>query len=138
MRKKLIVPIVAALCFTVGVGINTSDVEAAGNYKDKKFSFTLKPIKRNSYSKAREKRDATSAYVKLNSIGKGKMKAWIVKSNGASVRAKKVTVKQGQAKFITNYAYEDYGKVNVKLAGETEKAQIVKVAASGVWSPDSI
>lgn len=38
------------------------------------------------------------------------MDTWLLKSNGASVRSKYVTVRQGDSEKIPNYAYEDYGK----------------------------
>ena len=111
---------------------------SASNTKDETFDFLLGRLGGNDYSDAREKQDKTAAYVRLDSIGKGKMNAWILKSNGASVRSPKTTVKQGEEKFLTNYAFEDYGKTDVKLTGETAAVEIVQVSASGVWSPDSV
>ncbi|MBC6148893.1 DUF2712 domain-containing protein [Listeria innocua] len=135
MKKKLVVLGLAGAIFLSGTGIlNVS----AANYTDTKFSFKLGRLGGNDYSGARQKQNTTSSYVKLNSIGKGTMDAWIIKSNGAGVRSKYVTVKQGDSKKIANYAYEDYGKCNVKLAAETSKTQLVRVTATGLWSPDSI
>ncbi|MBC2256318.1 DUF2712 domain-containing protein [Listeria ivanovii] len=135
MKKKLIVLGLAGAIFLSGMGI--SNVSAA-NYSDTKFSFTLGRLGGNDYTGARQKQNTTASYVKLNSIGKGTLDMWILKSNGASVRSREVTVSQGKSKKIINYAYEDYGKCNVKLAAETSKIQIVRVSATGVWSPDSI
>ncbi|MBC1483823.1 DUF2712 domain-containing protein [Listeria sp. FSL L7-1509] len=135
MKKKLVVLVLAGAVFLSGMGIlNVS----AANYSDTKFSFTLGRLGGNDYTGARQKQNATSSYVKLKSIGKGSMDAWILKSNGANVRSKQVTVTQGRSKKITNYAYEKYGKCKVKLAAETSKTQLVRVSATGVWSPDSI
>ncbi|ECL7818007.1 TPA: DUF2712 domain-containing protein [Listeria innocua] len=135
MKKKLVVLGLAGAVFLSGMGIlNVS----AANYTDTKFSFNLGRFGGNDYSGARQKQNTTSSYVKLNSIGKGTMDAWIIKSNGAGVRSRYVTVKQGDSKKIANYAYEDYGKCNVKLAAETSKTQVVRVTATGLWSPDSI
>ncbi|MBC1472016.1 DUF2712 domain-containing protein [Listeria seeligeri] len=135
MKKKLVVLGLAGAMFLSGMGILNA---SAANYTDTKFSFTLGKLGGNDYTSARQKQNTTSSYVKLNSIGKGTMDAWILKSNGASVRSKQVTVTQGKSKKIANYAYEDYGKCNVKLAAETSKTQVVRVSAKGLWSPDSI
>ncbi|EGN0243698.1 DUF2712 domain-containing protein [Listeria monocytogenes] len=135
MKKKLVVLGLAGAIFLSGMGIlNVS----AANYSVTKFSFTLGKLGANDYTGSRQKQNTTSSYVKLNSIGKGTMDTWLLKSNGASVRSKYVTVRQGESKKIANYAYEDYGKCNVKLAAETSKTQFVRVTATGLWSPDSI
>ncbi len=118
-------------------GVAITDANAA-NTKDTKFDFVLGKFGGNDYSSAREKQNKTATYVKLTSIGKGKMNAWILKSNGASVRSPKTIVKMGEEKFLTNYAYEDYGVCDVKLAGETEKVEFVTLSAVDVWSPDSV
>lgn len=65
----------------------------AENTMDKKFDFVLGEFEGNDYSSAREKQNKTSIYVKLTSIGKGKMNAWVLKSNDASIRSPKTIVK---------------------------------------------
>lgn len=133
--KIILLSAIASVCLIVGITI--SDASAA-NTSDSKFDFILGRFGGNDYSEERQKQNKTAAYVKLDSIGKGKMNAWILKSNGASVRSPKTAVRMGEEVFLLNYAFEDYGKCMVILAGETEAVEVVKVSATGKWSPDSV
>lgn len=122
-------------CCSVFAG---STVALANNHSDSGWSFTLPRSQGNCYTGARLKTDKTSAYLKCNSVGKGGVRGWLQMANGQECGAPKRTVYRGQSTKITNYAYEQHGRSNVRMAIESSYTNPVRISASGVWSPDSV
>lgn len=132
---KVLLGLSMAICF-MAAGVK---MVSANNYRDTNWTFTLGRLQTNSYTSSRQKTDATSAYAKLKIIGKGGVNVWLQMSNGKEVGSPKVNLrKKGAYSYITNYAYEKYGKSNVRLAVESNYLNPVQINAAGVWSPDSI
>lgn len=131
MKKSIITGI-------IGVSLLASSIPVfANNHADTEWGGTLPRLKTNLYTGPRSKTDSTSAYIKLNSCGKGGIKAWLQKADGTEIDSPKTPVKVGQSRKISNYAYEWYSKCDVRMAIESDYMNYVLVEAHGVWSPDS-
>lgn len=133
MKKKLFL-ILSLCCLFLGTSL-----ALANNHGDTRWSFTLGAGQRNSYTGPRAKKDRTAAYAKCTSVTKGeKIRCWLQMSDGRECRSPKYELKQGQARKITNYAYEQHGKCYVRLAVENARFGTKSIFANGVWSPDSV
>ncbi|WP_240424448.1 DUF2712 domain-containing protein [Lactococcus allomyrinae] len=126
-------------CFVVG-GVLLAGVTPvfANNHTDRAWGGTLPLLQANHYTNAYQKTDTSSGYIKLNTIGKGGINAYMQLYDGTSVNSPKVNLKAGQSKYVINYAYENYGQVNVRMAVESDYLNVVTIEAHGVWSPDSV
>ena len=136
MKKLLSAFMVSAVVF-LGLG----GFVLANNHSDTSWGGILPRFQGNFYTGAREKQDATSAYIKLNYCGQGGVRSWVQMSDGTEVDSPKVNVLVGQSRKLSNYAYERYaryGKVYVRLAIEADSFSYVTIEAGGVWSPDSV
>lgn len=136
MRKLLVAFMVSAVVF-LGLG----GFVLANNHSDTSWGGILPRFQGNFYTGAREKQDATSAYIKLNYCGQGGVRSWVQMSDGTEVDSPKVNVLVGQSRKLSNYAYERYAryrKVYVRLAIEADSFSYVTIEAGGVWSPDSV
>jgi hypothetical protein len=132
MKKRFI-------SFAIGMAMLSGSIPAlANNHTDRAWGGTLGPLQKNHYTHAYTKTDASSGYIKLNSIGKGGINAYMQLADGTSVDSPKVNVKQGGHKYVSNYAYEKYGRVDVRMAIESDYFNTVSIEAHGVWSPDSV
>ncbi|WP_412989255.1 hypothetical protein ACLJJ6_09740 [Pediococcus siamensis] len=130
---------VVSMCTTaVLMGSGLAGTALANNHSDSKWNVTLPSFNRNVYTTSRLKTDKSRSYAKLNQIGVGKANVWALKANGAKISNPKYPLKQGQSVKMYNRAYEEYGRVNIKLAIEERTTKPVRVHAKGVWSPDSI
>lgn len=136
MRKLLVAFMVSAVVF-LGLG----GFVLANNHSDTSWGGILPRFQGYFYTGAREKQDATSAYIKLNYCGQGGVRSWVQMSDGTEVDSPKVNVLVGQSRKLSNYAYERYAryrKVYVRLAIESNYFNPVTIEAGGVWSPDSV
>lgn len=115
-----------------------SSLAFANNSQDREWEANLPRFQGNFYTEPATKTDRSYAYIKLKEIGKGRIRAWLQKSNGVEVNSPKYTVKQGQEKFVRNDAYEQYGRTDVRMAIESDDSRWVRIHAAGVWSPDSV
>lgn len=137
MMKKLLLAFMVSAVVFLGLG----GFVLANNHSDTSWGGILPRFQGNFYTGAREKQDATSAYIKLNYCGKGGVRSWVQMSDGTEVDSPKVNVLVGQSRKPSNYAYERYaryGKVYVRLAIESNYVNPVTIEAGGVWSPDSV
>lgn len=137
MMKKLLLAFMVSAVVFLGLG----GFVLANNHSDTSWGGILPRFQGNFYTGAREKQDATSAYIKLNYCGKGGVRSWVQMSDGTEVDSPKVNVLVGQSRKLSNYAYERYaryGKAYVRLAIESNYVNPVTIEAGGVWSPDSV
>lgn len=132
--------VLGAMVVAAGVGFNQTNA-LAGNYTDTPFYFEFKDWSVNSTAQTenREKQDATSSYMKCNYVGGSyTYQGWVEKFDGMDVSGgNKYTFNDNTTHYMINYAYERFGKVNVHIKAKTG-FNPVRVAAGGVWSPDSI
>ncbi|MEC1669445.1 hypothetical protein [Bacillus mojavensis] len=130
-------------------GFAVSNASAKGNTKDTNFSFrfTNSTSGKYEYTSSREKRDNTSAYMRLKSIsmtGSVHYYAELVTSSGKRF-SKPYRYVFGnnfstfpKTQYLKNYAHEDYKKtIKVKIEA-TGYGTVNSWGAAGVWSPDSI
>ena len=127
-----------SIVFLAGLSFLFSGVVFANNHSDTGWSATLPRFQGNYYTGARKKTDTSSGWVTLGAIGKGGINAWMQLANGTEVNSPKRNLHVGQGRYISNYAYEWYGATNVRMAIESDYVNVVRINASGVWSPDSI
>ena len=149
--KRLLCISLAAMSLLVGSSLSVS---AAGNIQDS--IVTVGPVVNDGgtpfMTRWREKRDATSAYVKNDASSGGSLLCWVHRSNssteyvsqsvdryygkltynGASKNAK--TVKKNWYYYLPNYVHED----GYKYAAIGYIMNYEHVTYKFYWSPDSI
>ena len=85
----------------------------------------------------RQKQDASSGYIMVQSTSRGRsVRAWMLGYGNENVGSATVTVGPGQSSYVTNYAYEWYGRKQVHM--RIQNLANVSGSASGLWSPDSV
>ncbi|WP_369902177.1 hypothetical protein [Bacillus manliponensis] len=133
---------VSALGFTLLAGFAQTNAHAASNHSDKEYYFEFDDFNSSASQDtgSRVKYNTTSVYMKSNYVGGDyKFSGHVRKSDGTDVSGgKRYSFGDGTTQYMTNYAVEKYGSgVKVKVRGEAGW-NVVRVAAGGVWSPDSV
>lgn len=135
MKKKVLLTL-GVTCMLAGTPLAFANNN--NNHKDTKWSCNLPRFQGNYYTGPRQKRDKSSSYLKCRFAGKGGVRGWVQMAWGKECNSPKRVAYPGKSVKLKNYAYEWYGKSNVRLALESSYSNPVKVKAYGVWSPDSI
>lgn len=141
VKRRLYVAVLAVV-IVLSVGSLSA---LANNYTDTDFSFGFPPNSTtNQYTAARAKTDASSAYMKLQSLSGSDSNpsytASVVRYNYTNFSRtwyysfNRSNINQGR--YLSNYAFEDDGKVDVRI--KARAGSVHGFGAYGVWSPDSI
>lgn len=89
----------------------------------------------------RQKQDASSAYIKANSVtGNHLIRAWALSFSNGDVGSDTVQFTTGQGRFISQYAYgwNGYKPRQIHLRLQNAGSYAGTTFAQGVWSPDSV
>lgn len=128
-----------ALIAASALGFAQNNAQAS-NYSDTPYYFDFASWKSNSYQQTadRQKQDNSSAYMHCDYVGGDyKYTGWVEVGSTDVSGGNYYSFGDNTTHYLTNYAYERYGSVNVHI-----KANIgfvpVEVYAGGLWSPDSV
>ncbi len=137
---KKIVGIVAALAMlaVASPAMADDDIALYNNHKDSGWDTYLTPWQGISQTPNRQKQDASYGYIKPTKLNGYRIRAWMTRMNGESVGSEVKVLSQGQEGFISQYAYERFGRVQVRMKLQNVTATSANVPAAGVWSPDSV
>lgn len=133
--KKLF--LLSLLTFGIVMSVYGLQHANASNNYDTKFTFIFG---QSQQTEDREKLNYTSAYMKPESITGGNyFKGWVSLKDGTDVSGGYYyNLYEGQETFMVNYAGERYGiPVKIRIQGR-QIHNSGTIAASGVWSPDSV
>lgn len=123
---------------TLAMSMGTS-VVSANNHKDTEFAFDFNGIgNKEQYTESRDKQDDSSMYINVIYAGGSfsvEAFGWSGSKRQYNKNAPYYVVKQGDARYITNYVYED-GYRQGGLHGWRDYWD--GFTARGLWSPDSI
>ncbi|GEM_PF-2206787 len=89
----------------------------------------------------RQKQDASSAYIKANSVtGNHLIRAWALSFSNGDVGSDTVQFTTGQGRFISQYAYgwNGYKPRQIHLRLQNAGSYAGTTFAQGGWSPDSV
>lgn len=85
----------------------------------------------------RQKQDASSGYILVQTAsGNRQVRAWMLGYGNEPVGSQTVKLGPGQWSYVTNYAYEWYGRKQVHM--RIQNTANVSGSAAGLWSPDSV
>ena len=113
----------------------------AANTSDTYWSFSTFGDKGTRYTDPRVKENTTPGYSNIqNYNGKNGdyIQMYLVDSNKSDFRKRIVKTVTGPGQYsVSSYAYEDRGKVLVRMAFYSPYRIAYSWEASGLWSPDS-
>ncbi|OTA26790.1 hypothetical protein B9G54_03115 [Alloscardovia macacae] len=112
----------------------------ANNHKDSGFGVDLWPINSIGYTPNRQKQDKSSSYMLIqHKSGGGPFRVWMERAfQNPNINSAVLIKDVGQEAFISQYAYEMYGKVQIRGCIQNKDIHIPIYHVSGVWSPDSV
>lgn len=143
MKLKSIKRTVGALLMaTIIAGIvgTTTQVQAANNWRDTDFSFTMK--NKMKYTSARAKKDSSKIYMKCKTVSKegATYTAHAIGTNSTKKtgvdcsRGYTYVFGAGTSRYMTNWVYEN-GYKYARIGAMPNYSY--KFVARGVWSPDN-
>lgn len=125
----LLAVLASSLCFATPA--------LANNHADTGWSAYLKNWQTVD-TPNRQKQDASSGYILAQSVSNGRtIRAWMLGYGNEDVQSQTVRLGSGQWSYVTNYAYEWYGRKQVHMRLQNT-ANYSDTTASGLWSPDSV
>lgn len=138
----IVAAVIAMCCFATPAFADDLGIEPYNNHGDTGWSAYLTNGNSIATTPYRQKQDASSGYIKLQTInGNRQVWAWMELRNGGTCRSSVVTLAEGNAKYVSNYAYEDNGYKPIQVVMKIQPASKTysgATVASGVWSPDSV
>lgn len=133
LKKKglaLVVATATAFCFATPAFAN--------NHADSGYSAYLTGPS-TSDTPNRQKQDASYGYIYASSVSSGRtINAWMLGFNNENVDSQTVQLTSGQARYVSNYTYEYYGKKQVHMRLRNAQNYSGTTSVSGLWSPDSV
>lgn len=133
LKKKVLVlalTLSTALCFVPSAFAN--------NHADSGWSAYLKGWNTVD-TPNRQKQDASSGYIKVDGSTENRsIRAWMLGFGNENVGSATVYIGPGGGTYVTNYAYEWFGRKQVHMRLQNTGSYTGDTQAWGVWSPDSV